>query len=111
MTDSQTPWRSESPITRHSVPVPLAEVSMANLDGKVAFITGAGSGIGQGTAERLAREGANICIAEIDLEGAEHTASTGREFGREALVVQCNVASQSQVQEAVAKCASTFGRL
>ncbi len=36
------------------------------LEGKVAFITGAGSGIGRGTAERLAREGADICIADFD---------------------------------------------
>ncbi|MBI2766077.1 MAG: SDR family oxidoreductase [Chloroflexi bacterium] len=84
---------------------------MGNLDGQVAFITGAGSGIGRGTAERLAREGANICIADIDMDGGEHTASTVREFGREALVVPCNVASIEQVQEAIAKCVSGLGRL
>ncbi len=84
---------------------------MGTLDGKVAFITGAGSGIGQGTAERLARDGANICIAEIDMEGAEHTASRVREFGREAHVVKVNVASQPQVQAGVAECVERFGRL
>jgi NAD(P)-dependent dehydrogenase (short-subunit alcohol dehydrogenase family) len=84
---------------------------MGALDGKVAFITGAGSGIGQGTAERLAREGANICIADIDTEGAEHTASTVREFGREALIVKTNVASQPQVQAATQACVERFGRL
>lgn len=84
---------------------------MGHMDGRVAFITGAGSGIGRGTAERLAREGGDICIADIDMEGAEHTASIVREFGRDALTVPCNVASQAQVAEAVAKCVSTFGRL
>ena len=84
---------------------------MGVLEGKVAFITGAGSGIGQGTAERLAREGADVCIADIDKEGAEHTASTVREFGREALVVGANVASQSQVEAAVEACMARFGRL
>ncbi len=84
---------------------------MGALDGKVAFITGAGSGIGQGTAERLARDGADICIAEIDMEGAEHTASRVREFGREAQIVKVNVASQAQVQAGVAECVQRFGRL
>ena len=84
---------------------------MGTLDGKVAYITGAGSGIGRGTAERLAREGADICIADIDLEGAEHTASIVREFGRDALVVKTNVASQAQVEASVAKCVGELGRI
>lgn len=81
------------------------------LNGKVAFITGSGSGIGRGTAERLAREGANICIADIDMDGANETASMVREFGREAHVVQLNVASEPQVAAAVKSCAERFGRL
>lgn len=84
---------------------------MADLRGNVAFVTGAGSGIGRGTAERLARDGADICIADIDVEGAEHTASAVREFGREAIVVKANVASERQIQEAVAQCVSSLGRL
>ena len=81
------------------------------LEGKVALITGAGSGIGRGTAERLAREGADICIADIDTEGAEHTASIVREFGRDALVLKTNVASKEQVQEAADRCVKELGRL
>jgi NAD(P)-dependent dehydrogenase (short-subunit alcohol dehydrogenase family) len=84
---------------------------MPTLEGKAAFITGAGSGIGRGTAVRLAREGADICIADIDTEGGEHTASMVREFGRQAVVVPCNVASETQVQEAVGHCTGSFGRL
>jgi NAD(P)-dependent dehydrogenase (short-subunit alcohol dehydrogenase family) len=84
---------------------------MGTHDGQVAFITGAGSGIGRGTAERLAREGANICIADIDMDGAEETASIVREFGRDASVVQCNVASKPQVQAAAEQCVADLGRL
>src|SRR5215208_7189726 len=83
---------------------------MADLSGKVALVTGAGSGIGRGTAERLARDGADVCIADIDQEGAEHTASAVREFGREALVVKANVASQRQVEDAVEQCVQAAAR-
>ncbi len=81
------------------------------LEGKVAFITGAGSGIGRGTAVRLARDGANICIADIDMDGAEETASMVREFGRDAITVKMNVVSQPQVQSAADRCVSELGRL
>jgi NAD(P)-dependent dehydrogenase (short-subunit alcohol dehydrogenase family) len=81
------------------------------LEGKVAFITGAGSGIGRGTAVRLARDGANICIADIDMDGAEETASMVREFGRDAITVKVNVASKPQVQAGADKCVAELGRM
>ncbi len=84
---------------------------MADLSGKVAFVTGSGSGIGQGTALRLARDGADVCIAEIDLDGAEETASMVREFGRSAQIVRCNVASKEQVQNAADACVDELGSL
>lgn len=84
---------------------------MGSLEGKVAFITGAGSGIGRGTAERLARDGADICVADIDMDGAEETASIVREFGREALVVRMNAASKPQTVAAVEACVGALGRL
>ena len=84
---------------------------MADLTGKRALITGAGSGIGRGTAVRLARDGADICIADIDLDAAEETASMVREFGRSAHIVRCNVASKSQVQEAADACVTELGGL
>jgi NAD(P)-dependent dehydrogenase (short-subunit alcohol dehydrogenase family) len=84
---------------------------MAVFEGKVAWITGAGSGIGRGTAERLARDGADICISDIDLEGAEETADRVRSAGRKAHVVQTNVASLEQVQRAADECVSALGRM
>ena len=73
---------------------------MSALLGKVAFITGAGSGIGRGTALRLAREGADICIPDIDQDGARETADYVTQLGRRALVLKANVASQVQIQKA-----------
>jgi NAD(P)-dependent dehydrogenase (short-subunit alcohol dehydrogenase family) len=84
---------------------------MSTLDGKVAFITGAGSGIGRAVAERLARDGADVCISDIDLDGANGTAELVRATGRKAHVVKANVASQRQVNEAVAACIEALGRL
>lgn len=84
---------------------------MGTLTGKVAFITGAGSGIGRGTAERLAKEGASICIADMDLEAAERTADLVGQFSARTSVVKCNVASEVQVAEAAQHCVDTLGRL
>ncbi|MCS7296443.1 MAG: SDR family oxidoreductase, partial [Dehalococcoidia bacterium] len=84
---------------------------MSYLSGKVAFITGAGSGIGRGAAERLAREGADVCVVDIDLPGAEETASLVREFGRRAIAVKANVASKPQIQAAADRCVQELGRL
>lgn len=84
---------------------------MGLLNEKVAFITGAGSGIGRGTAERLAKEGASICIADVDIEGAEATADLVQQFGVSASVVRCNVASDVQLADAVEQCVSKHGRL
>ena len=52
---------------------------MGVLDGKVAFITGAGSGIGRAGAIRFAREGAKVVVAEISREGGEKTVALVRE--------------------------------
>ncbi|MGH2602093.1 MAG: SDR family NAD(P)-dependent oxidoreductase, partial [Dehalococcoidia bacterium] len=60
---------------------------------------------------RLARDVADVCIVDVDAEGAEHTASMVREFGREALVVKANVASERQIQDATGQCAAGLGRL
>ena len=84
---------------------------MPALDGKVAFVTGAGSGIGRGVALRLARDGADICVADFDLEGAEETAKRVRESGGRAHVERVNVASAEQLERAVAGCVSALGRL
>jgi len=84
---------------------------MSELTGKVAFVTGAASGIGRGIAERLARDGADVFIVDMDVEGAEMTANLVNQLGRRAATFKANVASQQQIQAAAAACVEQLGRL
>lgn len=84
---------------------------MGMLDGKVAFVTGGGSGIGRATAVRLARDGADVAVVDIDLEGARETAERVREAGSKTHVGQANVASERQLKEAVEASVAALGRI
>jgi NAD(P)-dependent dehydrogenase (short-subunit alcohol dehydrogenase family) len=85
--------------------------TMATLEGKVAFVTGGGSGIGRAAAVRLARDGADVAVSDIDLEGAQGTAELVREAGRKAHVQQANAASERQIREAVEGAVQALGRI
>ena len=84
---------------------------MSDLTGKVALVTGGGSGIGRGICERLARDGADVCIPDIDVEGAEMTANLVTQLGRRAHVLRANTASQVDIQRAAQECVERLGRL
>src|ERR1700729_3385433 len=72
-----------------------------DLAGRVALVTGGGAGIGQGCAVSLASAGADVVIADIDLDRAEHTAKLVREHGRQALPVRTDVMDTDQVRAGV----------
>jgi (S)-1-phenylethanol dehydrogenase len=75
---------------------------------KVAVISGAARGIGQAFAQRLARNGAHIVIA--DLRPATDTAKLVQEAGRHALVSKCDVSSENSVNTLAAEVTARFGR-
>ncbi|PJF45728.1 MAG: bifunctional rhamnulose-1-phosphate aldolase/short-chain dehydrogenase, partial [Candidatus Thermofonsia Clade 3 bacterium] len=81
------------------------------LAGRVAFITGAASGIGRATAKRLAQEGAHVVIADINLAGAQEVANDiVKAHGlKRAIAVSCNVTSESEVAAAFATACREYG--
>ena len=81
---------------------------MPRLAGKVAFITGAGNGIGRATAILFAREGAKVAIAEIDARAGEETAHLA---GNEAIAIRADVTDPDSVQSAIRATVDKFGRL
>jgi len=82
-----------------------------SLDGKVAFVTGAASGIGRATALAFAREGANVVVADIDHHGNQDTARMIENLGGQALAVSCDVTRSEDVQAALTKTVERFGRM
>src|SRR5579872_472476 len=83
---------------------------MQGLEGKVAIVTGASSGIGQGIAERLGKEGAKVVVDYVgQSQGAEQTAQAIREAGGEAEIVQGDVTRIGDVQKLVDAAWSRFG--
>jgi 3-oxoacyl-[acyl-carrier protein] reductase len=84
---------------------------MGRLDGRVAFLTGAGRGIGAATAAKLAADGAAVAVTDMDLGPAEETAAAIRASGGKALAIGVDVTQRDQVESAAARAAAEFGRL
>ena len=84
---------------------------MSRLEGKVALITGAGSGIAKAASRIFAEEGARIVIAEIDRERGRATEEMVKAVGGEALFVETDVTDEDSAKRAVAAAVERFGKL
>ena len=84
---------------------------MGRLNGKVAFITGAGSGIGRAAAILFAGEGAAVAVADIDAEGGNETVQQITDAQGQALFVETDVTNSDSVAAAVDDTVRQFGKL
>jgi NAD(P)-dependent dehydrogenase (short-subunit alcohol dehydrogenase family) len=78
---------------------------------KIAFITGAGMGIGRATCLLFSREGATIIAVDIDDNAGVETVAHIKKFGGEGVFVRCDVGVEEDVKNAIAKGLNTYRRL
>ena len=81
------------------------------VQGKVALITGAGSGVGRAAALLFCEHGAKVVAADINAANAQETAAMAAAAGFEAVAIGCDVADPASVDAAVARAVEAFGRL
>jgi NAD(P)-dependent dehydrogenase (short-subunit alcohol dehydrogenase family) len=89
----------------------MADLSLFDLTGKKALVTGGAVGIGRGSAVAMAKAGADVAILDIDRKVGPKTAEEIRGMGRDSLFAYCDVTSKDSVEAAVAAVVERFGRL
>lgn len=85
--------------------------STGRLAGKIAYITGAGGGIGGASARLFAREGARIVVAEFDEKAGQACAEAVRDAGGEAVYVHTDVTREDSVRASIATAVAQWGRI
>ena len=83
----------------------------SRLNGKVALVTGAGSGIGRASAITIAREGAKVVVSDVVTEGGEETVRIIEDAGDEAIFVKADVSAAIEVEALVNAVVEAYGRL
>ena len=84
-------------------------MQLPGIEGKVAIVTGAGGGIGEGYARGLAAQGAKVVVAEIDKARGEAVAASLRKSGAQALYVEVDVSSPESTKAMAARTVAEFG--
>jgi NAD(P)-dependent dehydrogenase (short-subunit alcohol dehydrogenase family) len=89
----------------------MSDLSIFDLTGKKALVTGAAGGIGKACAIGMARAGADLAIIDLKLDMGEETADEIRALGRDSMFIRCDVSSLQEVDAMVDAVVKRFGRL
>ncbi len=81
------------------------------VQGKVALVTGSGSGIGRASALKFAEEGAKVVVSDVNVAGGEETVDMIKRAGGEATFIACDVSKAAQVENLIQQTVATYGRL
>jgi NAD(P)-dependent dehydrogenase (short-subunit alcohol dehydrogenase family) len=84
---------------------------VGRLDGKIALITGAGSGVGRATAILFAKEGAKVVAVDINADRGEETVNIIRKGGGEGRFVKADVAKKEDILGAIKECLDTYSKI
>jgi NAD(P)-dependent dehydrogenase (short-subunit alcohol dehydrogenase family) len=80
-------------------------------EGKIALVTGGGSGIGRAAARIFAREGAKVMVSDVNVSGGEETVALIQEAGGDAAFTACDVSREAAVEALVARTVERYGRV
>ena len=84
---------------------------MKKLEGKVAYVTGAGRGIGRAVALKLADDGARIVVNDLDQEPADEVVAEIKAGGGEAIAIAANIGRKPELAALVEKTRDAWGRI
>jgi len=85
--------------------------NLFNLTNKTAIVTGGGSGIGKSVSKALASSGANVIIADINIENAQETSEEIKKMGKQSFSIRTDVTSKKDLQKMVEKTVNEFGKI
>ncbi len=89
----------------------MSKTNLFDLDGKIAFVSGASRGIGEAIAKLLAQQGAHVIVSSRKLDGCQHVADAIIADGGKATAIACHIGEMEQISQVFAGIREQFGRL
>ncbi|WP_217474329.1 SDR family oxidoreductase [Stutzerimonas stutzeri] len=89
----------------------MSKTNLFDLDGKIAFVSGASRGIGEAIAKLLAQQGAHVIVSSRKIEGCQAVADAITATGGKATAIACHIGELEQIQSVFAQIREQFGRL